>query len=183
MKEGALQSQGPAPMFVSASKKFSRILQAVSSLALSIMMLVVVADVALRFFFNTPVRGAYDVVSVCLLIMVFFGIGPVIMQGKEIVIDLFDDVLPVSVLRGFRMNAALGTLAVFIFLGWSMFGPAKDAWRYGDRSLELNLPVWVFWAVAYLGLLGMAWAAIMAILIFRISEHNQNEDRNSGGLS
>ena len=60
------------------------------------MMIVVVTDVTLRFVFNTPVRGAYDIVSFALLIMVFFGIGPVIFAGKEIVMDLFDHILPVQ---------------------------------------------------------------------------------------
>ena len=57
--------------------------QFVSSIALVAMMIVVVTDVT-RFVFNIPVRGAYDIVSFALLIMVFFGIGPVI-AGKEIV--------------------------------------------------------------------------------------------------
>ena len=70
--------------------KIERTLQFVSSIALVAMMIVVVTDVTLRFVFNTPVRGAYDIVSFALLIMVFFGIGPVIVAGKEIVMDLFD---------------------------------------------------------------------------------------------
>ena len=65
-------------------------------------MIVVVTDVTLRFVFNIPVRGAYDIVSFALLIMVFFGIGPVIVAGKEIVMDLFDHILPGPALKGLR---------------------------------------------------------------------------------
>lgn len=135
----------------------------IASLALAAMMLVVVADVVLRFAFNTPVRGAYDVVSIGLLVMVFFGIAPVIVRRGEILIDLIDPFLPRSALRGLGVAAALGTIGVFLFLGWSMIGPALDAHRYGDRSLELGLPVWWLWAVAFVGLAGILWAAVLRL--------------------
>ncbi len=142
----------------------SRILHGIASLALVAMMLVVVADVVLRFVFNTPVRGAYDVVSAALLVMVFFGIGPVIARGSEILIDLIDPALPPAGLRALRVIAAVGTLAAFLFIGWSMIEPAQNAWRYGDRSLELGMPVWTLWVVAFAGLLGILLAAARAIL-------------------
>ena len=144
--------------------KIERTLQFVSSIALVAMMIVVVTDVTLRFVFNTPVRGAYDIVSFALLIMVFFGIGPVIVAGKEIVMDLFDHILPSPALKGLRIISAIGTLAVFLFISWSMIGPAVNAWRYGDRSLELNLPVWVFWACAFTGLVGILISAFAALI-------------------
>jgi len=144
--------------------KIERTLQFVSSIALVAMMIVVVTDVTLRFVFNTPVRGAYDIVSFALLIMVFFGIGPVIVAGKEIVMDLFDHILPGPALKGLRIIAAIGTLAIFLFISWSMIGPAVNAWRYGDRSLELNLPVWMLWVCALTGLVGILISAFAALI-------------------
>ena len=140
-------------------------------------MIVVVTDVTLRFVFNIPVRGAYDIVSFALLIMVFFGIGPVIVAGKEIVMDLFDHILPGPALKGLRIIAAIGTLAIFLFISWSMIGPAVNAWRYGDRSLELNLPVWVLWACAFTGLVGILISAFAA-LISVIASYTQSPSPN-----
>lgn len=128
------------------------------------MMLVVVADVFLRFVFNLPVRGAYDLVSICLLVMVFFGIGPVIARRGEILIDLIDEILPRRILRVLSFLSAIGTLAVFVFLGWTMINPARDAYQYGDRSLELGLPVWILWALAFTGLAGILWASLVILL-------------------
>jgi TRAP-type C4-dicarboxylate transport system permease small subunit len=141
----------------------SRAMLWIASLARAAMMLVVVADVVLRFAFDTPVRGAYDVVSIGLLVMVFFGIAPVIVRRGEILIDLIDPLLPRPALRLLGIVATAGTLAVFLFLGWSMIGPAMDAHRYGDRSLELGLPVWWLWAVAFVGLAGILWAAVLLL--------------------
>lgn len=140
-----------------------RILHLIACIALVVMMLVVVADVGLRFVFNIPVRGAYDVVSIALLVMVFFGIGPVIARRGEILIDLIDGFVSAAVLRGLGLVAGVGTLAIFLFLGWSMIGPARDAYRYGDRSLELGLPVWTLWAVAFAGMAGILACAVLAL--------------------
>lgn len=131
----------------------------VASAALVAMMVIVVTDVALRFIFGVPVRGAYDMVSIALLVMVFFGVGPVIAKQGEILIDLLDALLAQPVLRALMLAAAAGTVVVFLFLGWSMIGPAFQAYRYGDRSLELGLPVWALWAVALAGLVGILWSA------------------------
>ncbi|MGH1459132.1 MAG: TRAP transporter small permease [Paracoccaceae bacterium] len=129
-----------------------------ASFALVVMMLVVVGDVLLRALFNHPVRGAYDVVAIALLIMVFAGIAPVIAARKEILIDLIDPLVPRRALQGLGLVSTLLSVGVFGFIGWSMWGPARDAYRYGDRSLELGLPVWVLWALAFAGLVGILWA-------------------------
>ena len=143
------------------------------------MMLVVVTDVFLRFVFNLPVRGAYDLVSICLLVMVFFGIGPVIASRGEILIDLLDEILPRPVLKILALVAAIGTLSVFVFLGWTMIDPALDAYRYGDRSLELGLPVWILWTLAFAGLAGILWISLVAL--FRTMRGgNDGHDATSG---
>jgi TRAP-type C4-dicarboxylate transport system permease small subunit len=140
--------------------RLTRIFHHIASLAVVVMMLTVVADVVLRFAFNTPVQGAYDVVGFSLLIMVFFGMASVVSQRSEIVIDLIDSFLPPNVLRLLKWVASLGTLAFFLFLGWSMIGPARDAYTYGDRSLELGVPQWILWALAFVGLAGNVWVAL-----------------------
>jgi len=93
-----------------------------------------VGDVVLRAVFNTPLRGAYDLVSIALLVMVFFGIGPVVVMKREILIDLIDGAVKPIVLRALKTLPSVLTLAVFSFVGWAMLEPAINAWRWGDRS-------------------------------------------------
>ena len=63
-----------------------------------------------------------------------------------------------------------------------MFGPTLDAWRYGDRSLELNLPVWMFWAAAFVGLAGVIWASVAALWLF-VRHPQASLDQESGEKS
>ena len=142
---------------------FTRILHGIAAVALVAMMLIVVGDVALRAVFNTPLRGAYDLVSIALLVMVFFGIGPVIMMKREILIDLIDGVVPSQLLRALKALSAILTLAVFLFLGWAMLEPAMNAWRWSARSLELGLPLWLLWLPAFVGLAGILISAALVV--------------------
>jgi len=136
----------------------------IASLALILMMLVVVGDVVLRAVFNTPLRGAYDAVSILLLVMVSFGFAPVIVNRGEIIIDLIDPAIGRRGVRLLGSVAAVVTAGVMLFFGWSSIDPARNAWRYGDRSLELGIPQWSLWGVLGLGMLGILWACWVQIL-------------------
>ena len=138
-----------------------RIMLGIAGVALMIMVIVVIADILCRAVINMPVRGAYDVVSICLLVMTAFGIGPVIAQWAEIAIDLIDDIVPPVVVRGLGIVASLLGVSIFAYIGWAMLTPAKDAWSYGDRSLELGLPLWILWSVAIFGVACAFWGYLM----------------------
>jgi len=142
---------------------FTALLHGIASVALVAMMLIVVGDVVLRAVFNTPLRGAYDLVSIALLVMVFFGIGPVVVMKREILIDLIDGAVKPIVLRALKTLPSVLTLAVFSFVGWAMLEPAINAWRWGDRSLELGLPLWLLWLPAFVGLVGILISAGLAL--------------------
>lgn len=141
-----------------------RLMLGIASVALAAMMLIIVADVVLRFAFGTPVKGAYDVVTIGLLVMVFFGIASVIERSSEILIDLIDIVVPAGAIRVLRLVSAVATVVIFLFLGWSMISPAHDAWQWGGYSLELGFPVWTQWVLAFLGLAGIVWAAVVRVV-------------------
>lgn len=144
--------------------RLSKAMLWIASAALLVMMLVVVADVGLRALFNKPVRGAYDMVSITLLVMVAFGTAPVLVQRGEIVIDLIDGLIGRVGVRILGTIAALTTGGMVLFIGWSSINPTRDAWRWGDRSLELGVPQWALWGVAILGLIGILWGAVVQIL-------------------
>ena len=70
-----------------------------ASIALMIMMFVTLADVFLRYVFNSPVRGAYELVEAMLVVFVFHGMSTAILQRRNIAIDLIDSSYAASSLR------------------------------------------------------------------------------------
>lgn len=160
--------------------RVTNVMLIIAGAALVIMMLVVVADVVLRAVFNVPVQGTYDVVSIALLVMVMFGMAPVVARRGEILIDLIDDFLPAWALRLLSLVAALLGVSLFAFCGWSMIGPAMDSWRYGDRSLELGVPQWTLWLAAFLGMVGIFWGYL--IQLRTAAEDTNHAPSEEGGL-
>lgn len=132
--------------------------------ALVAMMLIIVADVFMRYAFNAPIPGSYDLVGIALAIMVFFGLAQVISSRAEITIDIVDNLGIPAFVRLLKVLAALIALGILVFVFWSMVGPMPSAYRYGDRSLELNLPVWLIWVVSLVGLCGAILAAFLSVL-------------------
>lgn len=130
--------------------------------ALVVMMMAIVVDVALRFLFNHPISGAYDLVEICLATFVFHGVPACFFARKHIVIDLIDHWIPESVILLLTRLSDVITVALLGLMIWAMTQPALQAYEYGDRKLELGTPLWIVWVVAILGLAGALISALAA---------------------
>ena len=150
-----------------------------SMLALAAMMLVVVCDVASRYLLNQPIRGAYDLVEMLLPVTIFFGLPSVVADRQEIVIDLIDGFLPEGVTRVFIGVSSLLGIVMLCFVEWSMWGPAQQAYRYGDVKLELNTPVWILWIPAFLGI-GATILAALKVFLEVMASDREDAARDEG---
>jgi TRAP-type transport system small permease protein len=124
-----------------------------AALAILAMMLVTVADVVMRYAFNNPVRGTYDFTEAMLVVFVFCGMAVCFLARANIVIDLIDSLVgrrTQSVLRRCGDVLSVAMLVVLVYAAWT---PATQAYSNGERKLQLDLPLWILWAVALLGLL------------------------------
>lgn len=135
-----------------------------SACALIILMAVTVADVFLRYLFNRPIRGSYDLVESMLLVFVFNGMAAAFFGRRNIVIDLLD---PLVGGRGtvvlIRIADVLSVLGLGL-LAWAMLLPAGQAYAYGDFKLELGLPIYVLWSVALGSLAGTIFCALITLV-------------------
>ncbi|SLN51285.1 Tripartite ATP-independent periplasmic transporters, DctQ component [Aquimixticola soesokkakensis] len=137
---------------------------AISQLALLGMVLAITADVAMRALFNSPIRGTYDTVGILLAISALYAVAAVILERRDIVIDLIDGFVPPRVSTLLQRIWAIVAVAALCFLFWSMLQPMLEAKRYGDTSLELRLPLWLVWIVALGGMAGAVLAAVAIAL-------------------
>jgi TRAP-type C4-dicarboxylate transport system permease small subunit len=132
--------------------------------ALVVMSLVTVADVLLRYLLNRPVRGSYDLVECALVVFVFHGIATVFLNRQNIVIDLIDGIASAGLRTALIRISDVVQIAVLILFAWAMLGPARQAFDYGDRKLELGLPVYIIWIVALAGMAGTIVCAVGALV-------------------
>lgn len=126
--------------------------------ALVVLMMVTVFDVFLRYLFNRPIRGSYDMVETMLLVFVFNGMAAAFFGRRHIVIDLIDSLAVLIRLADVLAVVCLGLLA------WAMLLPAGQAYAYGDVKLELGLPVYVLWLIALVSLAGTIFCALVTLV-------------------
>jgi TRAP-type C4-dicarboxylate transport system permease small subunit len=133
-------------------------------MALVIMMLGTVLDVFFRYAFNNPLRISYDLVESMLVIYVFHGTSSVFLARRNIVIDVIDSLISPHVLRALAVMADIVSVMCLLLFLWGMFEPAMQAYQYGDRKLELGMPLYVLWGFALSGLLGTLVCTIAAFI-------------------
>ena len=137
-------------------------------LMLTVMMLSTVADVVLRFAFNHPIHGAYDIVESCLAVFVFNGMAAVFFRQQHIVIDIIDHLVGHAWGRRLAVAGELIGAATLLLMLAAMISPAMQAYDYGDRKLELGLPTYTIWAGAIAGAAG-AFACALGGLLIRLT--------------
>ncbi len=137
---------------------------AAAMLALVVMGSVTVADVTLKYLFSRPIGGAYDLVESLLPVVVFNGLPATLLRRQNIVIDLMDHLAGPRGTRLLKLAADLVMLAMLGLIAWAMVAPALQALDYGDRKLELGLPLWAVWAGAMVGMAGSVLAALAIVL-------------------
>jgi TRAP-type C4-dicarboxylate transport system permease small subunit len=144
----------------SFARAVERIQTRVAMVAAAVIILTTTADVILRYGFGRPIHGAYDMVECMLVLFVFHGVASVFFDRANITIDLVDHVVG---LRSRLRLVRLADLVSIVMLGlmvWAMISPALQAYDYGDRKLELGLPLWVVWLFALSGMIGTIICAV-----------------------
>jgi TRAP-type C4-dicarboxylate transport system permease small subunit len=143
-----------------------------ASIALIIMMGVTLLDVFLRYAFNSPVRGAYELVEAMMVVFVFHGMSTAFLQRRNIVIDLIDSLAHRTVVAALiRVSDFLAAATIALF-AYAMITPALQSFNYGEVKMELQVPIWYYWAVAMVGMAGALLCTIGALIAPATPRHD-----------
>ena len=123
------------------------------------MMLLTVADVALRALANYPIPGALELIELMLACSFFLALPATFLRDEHIVVDVIDAVAPRRVPLLKRIAAALAVLALAL-MGWQGWIAARDALAFGDVTSYLAIPRIVYWIPVLAGIIGAAAAAL-----------------------
>jgi len=148
------------------------ILGVAASAILLAMMLLTVVDVVARYVFNRPLRGAFEITELMLLVLIFAGLPLVSFTDEHAVMDFIDRVLGPRAQR--RLVQAVQALnAAFMFLlAWLMWLKADRIWAYRDATdvLRILYGPFVYFMAATLGLAGV-------IHLYKVVAHDQAVER------
>jgi TRAP-type C4-dicarboxylate transport system permease small subunit len=133
--------------------------------ALIVLMMTTVIDVFLRYVFNTPIRGSYDIVECMLLVFVFHGMAAAFFGRRNIAIDIIDSFAAARFVTVLIRLADMLSVVVLVLIFWAMITPATQVYQYGDVKLDSRIPIYWMWIAAFLGLAGTILAAITVLFV------------------
>jgi TRAP-type C4-dicarboxylate transport system permease small subunit len=138
-------------------RRADAILGVAASVILLAMMLLTVVDVVGRYFLSRPVRGAFEITELMLVVLIFAGLPLVSFTDEHAVMDFVDRLLGGRALRGLeRLVQAVN--AVFMFLlAWLTWLKADRIWAYRDSTdvLRIVYGPFVYFMAGTLGLAGI----------------------------
>ncbi len=110
-----------------------------ASVILLAMMFLTVVDVVARYLFSRPIRGAFEVTELMLLVLIFAGLPLVSFSDEHAVMDFIDRLLgPRRQRRLERLVQVVSALFMFL-LTWLVWRKADRIWAYRDATDVLRV--------------------------------------------
>ncbi len=154
-------------------RRVDAVLGIAASALLLCLMLVTFVDVVARYLFNRPIRGAFEVTELTLLVLIFAGLPLVSHADEHVTMDFIDRMLPARAVP-VLIRAVHGLVAaVFFFLTWQVLIKAGRIAGYGDTTDVLRIPVgpFVYFMAATIFLTGL----VHVFRVFVPSERRANQ--------
>ena len=120
-------------------RRADALLGVVASAILFAMMLLTVVDVVARYVFNRPLRGAFEVTELMLLVLIFAGLPLVSFADEHAVMDFIDRVLRPRSQRRLERFVQLLNGAFMFLLTWLVWLKANRIWGYRDTTDVLRI--------------------------------------------
>ena len=121
------------------------------------MMLLTFVDVVARYLFSRPVRGAFEVTELMLVVLIFAGLPLVSFTDEHAVMDFIDRLLGPRAQRGLERLVQLACAVFMFLLTWLVWRKADRIWAYRDVTDVLKIPYgpFVYFMAGTLALAGL----------------------------
>jgi TRAP-type C4-dicarboxylate transport system permease small subunit len=123
----------------------------VGSLVLGALAPLTALDVALRYFLNAPIRGAFELTELAMVGVIFLGLGEAQLRREHITIDLVHERLGPRGRRALDRCARLVSLLTVATLAWQLSAYMLRVQVEREVSGVLAVPTHLAVAVAAIG--------------------------------
>ncbi|MBK8065351.1 MAG: TRAP transporter small permease [Betaproteobacteria bacterium] len=123
------------------------------------MMGVTTVDVALRYFLNAPLKGAFEMTEISMAMVIFGGMSLAAIRREHITVDLLESKVPRWARRWQRVAGDLVCALAVAVLGWRIWVRGGALLDSRETTLVLGVPRGY---VAY----AMAVLCVVAVCVF-----------------
>ena len=155
---------GSVPNFLQIA---ARVFGYLAAFFLSAMMLLTVADIVLRTFFSTPIRGMLELIELGLACTIFVALPAVFLRDEHLVVDVIDHIAPAPLVRVLDLAGALISLGLLAVMAWQMVPLARTMHEFGDVTSDLSIPRIYYWIPVLLGVVASAASTLAFIARWR----------------
>jgi TRAP-type C4-dicarboxylate transport system permease small subunit len=119
-------------------------------------------SVLLRYIFIWSIPDSYDLISLGLGILIFWGIASASYRNEHITVDLLYGVAPRWAQRAMTFFADIVTLGSLVVFTWMVALKVINTHADNVATFDLRQPVWIYYLVAWAGL-----AAAIVLMVIR----------------
>ena len=121
------------------------------------MMVLTFADVVARYLINHPIRGAFEITELTLLVLIFAGLPLVSHADEHVTMDFIDRMLPPRARRPWIRAMHGVCAAIMFFLTWQVWIKATRISSYADTTdvLRITIGPFVYFMALMIALTGL----------------------------
>ncbi len=152
---GDVDHRGPVDRFIDG-------IEMTAASFLAAVTLITFVSVFLRYIFIWSIPDSYDISSLLLGILIFWGIASASYRGEHITVDLLHGFVAPAVRRAIATFADIVTLICLIIFTWMVAIKVINTRADNLATFDLRQPVWIYYFVAWIGL-----AAAIVLMVVR----------------
>ena len=127
---------------------------------LAVMMFMTGVDVVMRYIFNRPISGAYELTELMMVILVFFGLAYTQMEKEHVAVDLVYTRFAPKMKTIANCVSYFLCMGLFVIMTWQSIKQAQSKWNSGLVTGTLGIPLWPFYLITAMGCLVMCFVFI-----------------------
>lgn len=124
-----------------------------AALFLAAITILTFAEVFMRYVVGQGIPAAFDIGRLLLCVALFWGLAGCCQRGEHIQVDVLWEMLPPFWRKVMDLFAVTMTAVFMIGLTWMTFARVQSTRDSGQVTFDLDIPLWPFYALAWLGAL------------------------------
>lgn len=125
-------------------ERILRLLAYAGGLVLAGLMLLVIYEITMRYFFGRPFRGGYELTELAMSLIVAFGLPYTAVVRGHVSVDLFSRWLDHPSIRWLTGLVYLSCAVLLAFVAWQATKYAMGSLRWGDLTNMMRVPKFPF---------------------------------------
>lgn len=141
------------------------LIERIASLSLAVITLLVFGASLSRYLFSYSIPDAHAIASLLLGIAIMWGLGSTTWRNDHIAVDLVWQLCPPGLRRLMDILAHLLVTAFIVVLAWVLLGRVETILKAGQTTSDLQLPLWPFHGMAWLGVVSASLLALARLVL------------------